>query len=287
MDAADDNIYNPPSQFSRRAFIVGSLAAGFALAVLPVSAETITTDSNGLTVGEVKIPVKDGTIPGYRAMPDTGGPFPTILVVQEVFGVHEHIKDICRRLAKAGYFAVAPALYAREGDVAGMSDTKQIMQVVAKVPEPQVASDLDAAAAWMKGTGKADTSKLGITGFCWGGRQVWLYAAHNPDVKAGVSWYGVLQRPKTGMTPDNPIDLVNRINAPILGLYGGADPGIPVAQIDAMRAALKAASKPSEIIVYPDTPHGFNADYRPSYRPQQAKDGWKRMLAWFKQHGVA
>ena len=287
MDAADDNIYNPPSQFSRRAFIVGSLAAGFALAVLPVSAETITTDSNGLTVGEVKIPVKDGTIPGYRAMPDTGGPFPTILVVQEVFGVHEHIKDICRRLAKAGYFAVAPALYAREGDVVGMSDTKQIMQVVAKVPEPQVASDLDATAEWAKSTGKADTSKLGITGFCWGGRQVWLYAAHNPELKAGVAWYGVLQRPKTAMTPDNPLDLVNRINAPILGLYGGADPGIPIAQIDALRSALKAAGRPSQIIVYPDTPHGFNADYRPSYRPQRAKDGWKRMLAWFKQHGVA
>jgi carboxymethylenebutenolidase len=287
MDAADDNIYNPPTQFSRRTFIVGSLAAGFALAVLPVSAETITTDANGLSVGEVKIPVKDGSIPGYRAMPDTSGPFPTILVVQEVFGVHEHIKDICRRLAKAGYFAVAPALYAREGDVARMSDMKQVMQVVAKVPEPQVASDLDATVAWAKSTGKADTSKLGITGFCWGGRQVWLYAAHNPDVKAGVSWYGVLQRPKSDMAPDNPIDLVQRINPPILGLYGGADPGIPVAQIDAMRAALKAAGKPSEIVVYPDTPHGFNADYRPSYRPQQAKDGWKRMLAWFKQHGVA
>jgi carboxymethylenebutenolidase len=287
MDAADDNIYNPPTQFSRRTFIVGSLAAGFALAVLPVSAETITTDANGLSVGEVKIPVKDGSIPGYRAMPDTSGPFPTILVVQEVFGVHEHIKDICRRLAKAGYFAVAPALYAREGDVARMSDMKQVMQVVAKVPEPQVASDLDATVAWAKSTGKADTSKLGITGFCWGGRQVWLYAAHNPDVKAGVSWYGVLQRPKSDMTPDNPIDLVQRINPPILGLYGGADPGIPIAQIDALRAALKAAGKPSEVIVYPDTPHGFNADYRPSYRPQQAKDGWKRMLAWFKQHGVA
>jgi carboxymethylenebutenolidase len=287
MDSADDNIYNPPSQFSRRAFIVGSLAAGFALAVLPVSAETITTDANGLSVGEVKIPVKDGSIPGYRAMPDTGGPFPAILVVQEVFGVHEHIKDICRRLAKAGYFAVAPALYAREGDVVGMSDSKQIMQVVKKVPERQVASDLDATVAWAGSTGKADTSKLGITGFCWGGRQVWLYAAHNPKLKAGVAWYGVLQRPKNDMTPDNPIDLVNRINAPILGLYGGADPGIPVAQIDAMRAALKTAGKPSEIIVYPDTPHGFNADYRPSYRPQQAKDGWKRMLAWFKQHGVA
>lgn len=282
-----ENIYNPPSQFSRRAFIVGSLAAGFALAVLPVSAETITTDANGLIAGEVKIPVEGGSIPGYRAMPDAGGPFPVILVVQEVFGVHEHIKDICRRLAKAGYFAVAPALYAREGDVAGMSDIKQIIQVVAKVPERQVASDLDATAAWAKSTGKADTSKLGIVGFCWGGRQVWLYAAHNPNLKAGVSWYGVLQRPKNDMTPDNPIDLVQRINAPILGLYGGADPGIPVAQIDALRNALKAAEKPSEIVVYPDTPHGFNADYRPSYRPQQAKDGWKRMLAWFKQYGVA
>jgi len=287
MDAPADNIYNAPSQFSRRAFIVGSLAAGFALAVLPVSAETITTDASGLTVGEVKIPVEGGSIPGYRAMPDAGGPFPAILVVQEVFGVHEHIKDICRRLAKVGYFAVAPALYARQGDVAGMSEIKQIMQVVAKVPERQVASDLDATAAWAKSTGRADTSKLGIVGFCWGGRQVWLYAAHNPKLKAGVSWYGVLQRPKNDMAPDNPIDLVQRINAPILGLYGGADPGIPVAQIDAMQTALKAAGKPSEIIIYPDTPHGFNADYRPSYRPQQARDGWTRMLGWFKHHGVA
>ena len=285
MDAPADNI--TPSQFSRRAFIVGSLAVGFALAVLPVSAATITTDANGLTVGEVEIPAEGGSIPGYRAMPEAGGPFPAILVVQEVFGVHEHIKDICRRLAKVGYFAVAPALFAREGDVVTMSDFKQIMQVVAKVPEPQVASDLDATAAWAESTRKVDTSKLGIVGFCWGGRQVWLYAAHNPKLKAGVSWYGVLERPKNDMTPDNPIDLVQRINAPILGLYGGADPGIPVAQIDAMRTALKAAGKPSEIVVYPDTPHGFNADYRPSYRPQQARDGWQRMLAWFKQHGVA
>ena len=285
MDAPADNI--TPSQFSRRAFIVGSLAVGFALAVLPVSAATITTDANGLTVGEVEIPGEGGSIPGYRAMPEAGGPFPAILVVQEVFGVHEHIKDICRRLAKVGYFAVAPALFAREGDVVTMSDFKQIMQVVAKVPEPQVASDLDATAAWAESTGKADTSKLGIVGFCWGGRQVWLYAAHNPKLKAGVSWYGVLERPKNDMTPDNPIDLVQRINAPILGLYGGADPGIPVAQIDAMRTALKAAGKSSEIVVYPDTPHGFNADYRPSYRPQQARDGWQRMLVWFKQHGVA
>lgn len=287
MDEAADNLNTRPSQFSRRAFIVGSLAAGFALSVLPVSGETITTDSNGLTVGEVKIPVKEGSIPGYRAMPDAGGPFATILVVHEVFGVHEHIKDICRRLAKAGYFAVAPALYAREGDVARLSNVKQIMQVVSKVPERQVASDLDATEAWARSTGKADTSKLGIVGFCWGGRQVWLYAAHNPQLKAGAAWYGVLQRPKSEMTPDNPIDIVQRINAPILGLYGGADPGIPISQIDEMSAALKRAGKSSQIIVYPDTPHGFNADYRPSYRPVQAKDAWRRMLAWFKQHGVA
>jgi carboxymethylenebutenolidase len=287
MDAPGGDIYNPPSQFSRRAFIVGSLAAGFALAVLPVSAETITTDTKGLTAGEVKIPVEGGIIPGYRAMPQGGGPFPTILVVHEIFGVHEHIKDICRRLAKSGYFAVAPALYAREGDVAQMRDIKQIMQVVSEVPERRVASDLDSTAAWAQSTGNADTSRLGIVGFCWGGRQVWLYAAHNPKLKAGVSWYGVLERPVNQMTPDNPIDLVARINPPVLGLYGGADPAIPVAQIDAMRAALKTAGKPSEIIVYPDTPHGFNADYRPSYRPRQAKDAWNRMLAWFKQHGVA
>src|ERR1700758_2047774 len=214
MDEPVDNIYNPSSQFSRRAFIVGSLAAGFALAVLPVSAETITTDSNGLTAGEVMIPVSGGSIPGYRAMPNTGGPFATILVVHEVFGVHEHIKDICRRLAKAGYFAVAPALYAREGDVSGMSDIKDVMKVAAKVPDRQVAADLDATVAWAASTGKADTAELGIVGFCWGGRQVWLYAAHNPHLKAGVAWYGPLQTPPSDLRPKNPFDLVNQINEP-------------------------------------------------------------------------
>jgi len=289
MDRSDDHLKSllPEADFTRRTFVVTSLAAGFALAVQPVSAETITTDSNGLTAGEVKIPVQDGSIPGYRAMPASGGPFATILVVQEVFGVHEHIKDICRRLAKAGFFAVAPALYAREGDVAGMSNIDEILKLVARVPEPQVASDLDATVAWAKGTGQADVSRLGITGFCWGGRQVWLYAAHNPQLKAGVAWYGVLQRPKSEMTPANPIDLAPQLKAPVLGLYGGADPGIPMFQIEALQATLKSAGKPSQIVVYPDTPHGFNADYRPSYRPEQAKDGWKRMLAWFREHGVA
>ena len=289
MDEAYDNRKNTLSnrRLSRRAFVVGTLAGGFALAVLPVSAQTITTDTNGLIAGEVKIPVAGGAIPAYRAMPAKGGPFPTILVAHEIFGVHEHIKDICRRLAKDGYFAVAPALYAREGDVIGLSDLREVMKVASKVPDAQVASDLDATVAWAASTGKADTAELGIVGFCWGGRQVWLYAAHSPHLKAGVAWYGPLSWTRNKLTPNDPIDIVNQINAPVLGLYGGADEHIPVAQVQALQAALKAAGKPSEIVIYPDTPHGFNADYRPSYRPKQAKDAWKRMLAWFKDHGVA
>jgi carboxymethylenebutenolidase len=290
MKTSDGSTCDNPDrkkQLTRRAFVVGSLAAGFALAVLPVSAETITTDTNGLVAGEVKIPVEGGEIPGYRAMPAVGGPFATILVVHEIFGVHEHIKDLCRRLAKLGYFAVAPALFAREGDVARMTDMQQIMKVVMTVPDRQVASDLDATVAWAKKTGHANTGKLGIVGFCWGGYQVWLYSVHNPNLRAGVAWYGLLlRRPKTALTPESPLDLAKQINVPILGLYGGADAAIPISQIDLMRSELKAASKPSEIIVYPDTPHGFNADYRPSYRPQQAKDGWTKMQAWFKDHGV-
>jgi len=285
-DARHFEIPRPPRTLSRREFVVASLAAGFALSVLPVSAETITTDSNGLVAGEVGIPVPGGEIPGYRAMPASGGPFPTILVVHEVFGVHEHIKDVCRRLAKAGYFAVAPYLYAREGEVAGKADIQEVLTVVRKVPESEVASDLDATVAWAKSTGMADTSRLGITGFCWGGRQVWLYAAHNPNLKAGVAWYGPLQIPKSDNTPINPTEEAAKMNAPVLGLYGGDDQNIPPAQIDAMRAAIKTAGKSSEIVLYPDTPHGFNADYRSSYRPKEAKDAWARMLAWFKKNGV-
>jgi carboxymethylenebutenolidase len=276
------------TDFSRRAFVVTGLAAGFALAVMPVSAETIATDTNGLTAGEVKIPVSGGTIPAYRAMPAAGGPFPTILVVQEIFGVHEHIKDICRRLAKLGYFAVAPALYAREGDVLAMTDIRQIMNtVVAKVPDAQVASDLDATAAWAASTKSADTGRLGITGFCWGGRQVWLYAAHNPNLKAAVSWYGLLWGPTNALRPKQPPEIAADLKAPVLGLYGGDDPGIPATDVEAMRAALKSSGKTGEIVVYPGVPHGFNADYRPSYRPDAAKDAWARMLAWFKKYGVA
>ena len=283
-----DSLEPPVGDVSSRIFMAGGLAAGFALATLPVSAQTISTDSTGLTAGEVRIPVADGSIPGYRAMPAEGGPFATILVVQEIFGVHEHIKDICRRLAKLGYFAVAPALYAREGDVSQMTSGQEIIEkVVSKVPEPQVATDLDSTAAWAGSTGKADLNRLGVTGFCWGGRQVWLYAAHNPKLKAAVAWYGLLQWPRGPNSAVDPIDLVPKLDVPVLGLYGGQDAGIPMDQIQAMQAALKADGKPSQILVYPDAGHGFNADYRPSYRPVDANDGWQKMLAWFAQHGVA
>lgn len=283
----------PKLDLTRREFVMTSLIAGFALAVQPVQAQTmITTDTVGLTAGEVKIPVKDGQIPAYRAMPDKGKNFPVALVVQEIFGVHEHIKDICRRFAKLGYMAIAPELYARQGDVSKITDFSEIIsKVVSKVPDAQVMSDLDAAVQYAKETGKAKTSKLGITGFCWGGRIVWLYAAHNPQLKAGVAWYGRLvpteNAPDNPLQPKQPIALVKDLKAPVLGLYGAADQGIPVATVEQMRQALKAAKSKSEIILYPDTPHGFHADYRPSYRPEQAKDGWRRLQEWFKQYGAA
>jgi carboxymethylenebutenolidase len=277
----------PSSDFSRREFVVTSLAAGFAIAVQPVSAQTIATDAQGLTAGEVKIPTSGGEMPGYRAMPQTGKSFPVVLVVQEIFGVHEHIKDICRRFAKLGYLAVAPELYARQGDVSKLSDHQEIMKVVAKVPDAQVLSDLDACVSWVEKSGQGDVSKLGITGFCWGGRIVWLYAARNPKLKAGVAWYGRLVGPTDELHPKNPIDVVPELKAPVLGLYGGKDPSIPLESIERMRAALKAASKPSEIVVYPDAGHAFFADYRPSYQKAAAEDGWKRLQAWFKKYGVA
>jgi carboxymethylenebutenolidase len=267
---------------------VTTLASGFALAVQPVTAETISTSAEGLEAGEVKIPVKDGQMPAYRAMPAKGGPFPVVLVVQEIFGVHEHIKDICRRLAKLGYLAVAPELYARQGDVSKETDIQKIIaEVVSKVPDAQVMSDLDAAVAWAKMTGKGDTTRLAVTGFCWGGRIVWLYAAHNPDLKAGVAWYGRLVGMADDLHPKHPLDLAAELKAPVLGLYGGADTGIPNDTVEKMQAALKAAKQPSQIVLYPDTPHGFHADYRPSYRPDKAQDGWKRLVAWFKDHGAS
>jgi carboxymethylenebutenolidase len=279
---------HPTLDVTRREFAVASLAAGFALAVQPVSAQTITTDTNGLVAGEVKIPVADGSIPAYRAIPATGGPFPVVLVVQEIFGVHEHIKDLCRRLAKAGYLALAPEMYARQGDVSKMENIQDIItKVVSKVPDTQVMSDLDATVAWAKSSGKGDVSKLAVTGFCWGGRIVWLYSAHNPNVKAGAAWYGRIIGNKDDLHPKNPIDVASELKAPVLGLYGAKDRGIPVSSVETMREALKKANKPSEIVVYPDADHGFNADYRPTYHKSSAEDAWKRMLAWFKANGVA
>jgi len=276
------------TDLTRREFVITTLAVGFALAVRPVSAQTMTTDAAGLNTGEVKIPVVDGQIPAYRAMPATGGPFPVVLVVQEIFGVHEYIQDICRRFAKLGYLAVAPQLYARQGDVSQIPDVQEIIgKVVSKVPDTQVMADLDAAVDWAVKSGKGDVNRLGITGFCWGGRMVWLYAAHSPRLKAGVAWYGRLVGQASDLTPKHPIDLATKLKAPVLGLYGGSDAGIPIDTIDRMRKALQAAGSSSQIIVYPDTPHGFHADYRPSYRKQQAQDGWKRLQDWFKKYGVA
>ncbi len=270
---------------NRREFLVTKLAAGFAAAVLPVTAETITTDTNGLDAGEVKIPVHDGQLPGSRARPAQGRTFPTVLVVHEIFGVHEHIRDICRRLAKKGYLAVAPELYARQGDVSGMSNIQDVLsKVVSKVPDEQVLSDLDATAAWATSSQKGDAGKLAITGFCWGGRIVWLYAARNPKLKAGAAWYGRLTGPTDELHPKHPLDVVGSIKAPILGLYGGKDQGIPLDTVEKMRAALKAAGNKSEIIVYPDAGHAFNADYRPSYNKAAAEDAWSRMLDWFRKY---
>jgi carboxymethylenebutenolidase len=284
--AADVRSLFPKFEPSRREAVLTTLATGFALAVQPVAAETtITTDTTGLEAGEVQIPTADRAIPAYRAMPKDGGPFPVVLVVQEIFGVHEHIKDVCRRLAKAGYFAIAPELYVRQGDVSKLKNIHEIRPIVAKVPDAQVMSDLDATVAYAGASG-GNTDKLGITGFCWGGRIVWLYAAHNPKLKAGVAWYGRLVGEPTELTPKNPVDVAADLKVPVLGLYGGADQGIPLDTVEAMRAACAKAGKTCEIVVFEGAPHAFHADYRPSYRAEPAKEGWAKLLAWFKQYGV-
>lgn len=280
--------FSPSPTFSRRAFVMTTLAAGFAASAMPVSAQTmITTDTKGLTAGEVKVKVGDGEIPAYRAMPEGGKNLPVVLVVQEIFGVHEHIKDVCRRFAKAGYLAIAPELYARQGDASKITEIpKLISEIVSKVPDAQVMSDLDAALAWA-GQNGGDVNRAAVTGFCWGGRITWLYAAHNPKLKAGGAWYGGLIRPANAMNPKHPIDVAATLTVPVLGLYGGADTGIPNDTVEKMQAALKAANSKSEIILYPDMPHGFHADYRPTYRKEAAEDGWKKLLAWFKKNGAA
>jgi len=275
---------------TRRAFAATGLVAGFTLAAGPLNAAAIVTDTKGLDAGEVSITVSDGHIPAYRARPAGRKNAPVVLVTQEIFGVHEHIKDLCRRFAHLGYYAIAPSLYARFGDP-GAYDMAHVQDlvtnIVAKVPDAEVMSDLDATVAFAKGE-RADTAKLAITGFCWGGRVVWLYAAHNPALKAGAAWYGPLAGKPNDLRPKTAIDLAAQINAPVLGLYAGQDHNITAADIDAMRTALAKAGKTnSRIDVFDDAQHGFNADYRDSYNEKDAKDAWARMLAWFKANGVS
>ena len=288
---SSDVLKSQESGNNRREFLMTSLATGFALAVQPVSAATITTDASGLFAGEIRIPTSDLEIPGYQAMPNTAGPFPVVLVVEEIFGVHEHIKDMCRRLAKQGYLAIAPELFTRQGDVSNIRDFQDIItRVVSRVPDSQVMNDLDATVAYAEKSGKGDVSRLAITGFCWGGRIVWLYCAHQPKLKAGAAWYGRLV-PSTQpnpLQPQQPIQLISALHGAVIGFYGGKDQGIPVSSVEEMRTALKKAGKEDfQLIVYPDAGHGFNADYRPSYKEDDAKDAWAKMLAWFKSHGAA
>jgi|SRR5581483_5002455 len=286
MDAFDD-LWRQAEMTRRKLIAAGAASgfvAGFALSAQPVMAQTmIVTDTTGLEAGMVEIPTATGPVPAYRAMPSGTHPRPLVLVVQEIFGLHEHIKDVCRRLGKLGYCAVAPSLYHRQGDVTKLESFDQIRPIVARVADSQVMSDLDATVDWAAKTGAADADKLGITGFCWGGRIVWLYAAHNPKLKAGVAWYGRLVGDRSENSPKHPIDLAQTIKTPILGLYGGQDAGIPVATVEQMKQALGAGTS-SSFQIYPEAPHAFFADYRPSYREAAAKDGWDRLVAWFRKY---
>lgn len=275
---------------TRRTALKTALGVGYAASTLPTLAQTaIKTPADGLTVGEVTIDVNGFGMPAYRAAPAGKTGLPVVLVLSEIFGVHEYIADTARRFARAGYLAIAPELFVRQGDAQSYGEmAKLLAEVISQVPDAQVMGDLDATVRWAAANG-GDTSKLGVTGFCWGGRQTWLYAAHNPAVKAGVAWYGRLVGQSSELTPRHPVDVAARLHGPVLGLYGSADTGIPLDTVDKMKAVLaagNAASKASTFVVYPDAPHAFHADYRPSFRKDAAEDGWKRALAWFSQHGV-
>ena len=272
---------------ARRGFVMTSLISGFTLATQRVEAQAIHTDTEGLDAGEAQIPVKDGKLPAYYARPAKGTDLPTVLVNEEIFGVHEYIKDTCRRLAKLGYMAVAPEVYARIGDLSKMTDIPTIVRdVISKKPDDELFSDLDSTLAWAaKNNGSA--TQLAVTGFCRGGRNTWMYATHNPSLKAAVAWYGPIKGQTSPIQPQVVLDVADKLKCPLLGLYGGKDTGISVDDVHAAEAKAKAAGKTVEIVVYPDAPHGFHADYRPSYRQADAEDGWKRLLAWFKQDGVA
>jgi carboxymethylenebutenolidase len=277
---------------SRRDLMKHGLSSGFALAVVPIAGTVLATSSQGLEAGSVKVRTAQGDIPAYRAYPKGSAKksLPVLLVVHEIFGVHEHIKDVCRRFAKLGYLAIAPDLFARQGDATKVEDINQLRaEIVSKASDAQVAGDLDATVAWASTQAEAEVSRLAITGFCWGGRITWLYAAHQPALKAGVAWYGKVVGDKDALHPKNPIDVVADLKAPVLGLYGGKDQGIAVEGLQQLETALKSgspAARTSTVHVYPEAGHAFAADYRPSYRREDAEDGFKRLAAWFKAHGV-
>ena len=273
----------------RRTVLQAAVGMGYAAAAAPLMAQTaISTSAEGLDAGRTHYELDGFKVPAYTAKPAGKTGLPVVLVIQEIFGVHEYIADVCRRFAKAGYLAIAPDLYARQGDASQYSDISKLMaDLVSKVPDAQVMADLDGAVQWAKAHG-GDTARVGITGFCWGGRIAWLYAAHGP-VKAGVAWYGRLEGESTALTPKHPLELASILKAPVLGLYGEADTGIPQESVERMRVALKGgsdAAKASRIVTYPEAPHAFHADYRPSYREAAAKDGWQKAMAWFADHGV-
>jgi carboxymethylenebutenolidase len=271
---------------ARRGVLMTCLISGFTLATQRVEAQVIHTDDTGLDAGETQIPTNDGNLPAYYAKPAHKGTFPVILVNEEIFGVHEYIKDVCRRWAKLGYLAVATEYYARIGDLSKMTDVKQIVaDVISKAPDDQYMADMDSTAAWALKNGGSPT-RVGVMGFCRGGRQTWLYAAHSPHLKAAVAFYGPLLGDPTPIQPHSALDLAATIKCPLLGLYGGQDPSIPVDSVRAAEAKAKAAHKIVDIVIYPDAPHGFHADYRPSYRQADAEDAWKRAQAWFHRFGV-
>lgn len=289
LDAEVESLV-PGRSFDRRGFMKTALGSAFAATVLPVSAQTVHTDFNGLTAGEVTVPVGDFKMPAYRAQPEGKTKLPVVIVISEIFGVHEYIADICRRFAKLGYLAIAPELFVRQGDPRAYGTVQEtVANVVSKVPDSQVAGDIDATIAWATENG-GDAARIGMTGFCWGGRQVWLAAERNPGIKAAVAWYGPLKGNPNPLQPVSPVDKVDELKAPVLGLYGAKDTVITEDVRDTMKVALEKSRNPkahaSRIIVYPNSGHAFHADYRPSYVKADAEDGWKKCLAWFKDHGV-
>lgn len=279
---------SPDARLTRREVLIsGAVAAGYALAAGPVQASAIATSEEGLVAGNVRLPAGGIELDAYRAHPATGGPFPVVLVVHEIFGVHAYISDVVRRLAKFGFYAIAPNLYQRQGDPSQLASVDQIISnVVAKVPDAEVMDDLDATLGYAGQSGQGDVARAAVTGFCWGGRIVWLYCAHNPKLRCGAAWYGRLVGDARKETPKHPTDVAATLTVPVLGLYGADDTGIPATSVLGMREKLAAGKSGSQIVMFPAAPHGFHADYRDSYRPMAASEAWKRMLAWFREHGV-